>query len=63
MAKTIAELEDLYARFESIYNPYPTMQMSRAEVFRKALDNGLITYEEYKDACEDYDNLWYHTIY
>ena len=60
MAKTGAEWEDLYMRFESIYNSYPTRQMSRAEAFRKALDDGLITYEEYKDAHEYYDVLWYH---
>ena len=63
MAKTGAELEGLYARLESMYNPYPTMQMSRAEAFRKALDDGLITYEEYKDACEYYDDLWYRMSY
>lgn len=55
MAKTGAEWEDLYMRFESMYNPYPTMQMSRAEAFRKALADDLITYEEYKDAHEYYD--------
>ena len=63
MAKTGAEWEDLYMRFESMYNQYPTMQMSRAEAFRKALDDGLITYEEYKDAREYYDDLWYHMSY
>ena len=43
-----------------MYNPYP-VQMSRAEAFGKARDDGLITDEEYKEAHEFYSDLWYYT--
>lgn len=60
MAKTRREWSELYKKFESMYNPYP-VQMSRAEAFGKARDNGLITEEEYKEAHEFYSDLWYYT--
>ena len=60
MAKTRMEWNELYNKFERKYNPYP-VQMSRAEAFRKAVDDGLITEEEYAEAREVYGNLWYYT--
>ena len=53
-------LDELYNKLESIYNPYP-VQMSRAEAFGKAMNDGLITDEEYKEAREFYGNLWNYT--
>ena len=52
--------DDLYEKFERMYNPYP-VQMSRAEAFRKARNDGLITDEEYIEAHEFYGNLWNYT--
>ena len=46
MAKTSREWSELYNKFEGMYNPYP-VQMSRAEAFGKARNDGLITDEEY----------------
>ena len=60
MAKTSREWSKLYNKFEGMYNPYP-VQMSRAEAFGKAMGDGLITDEEYNEACEFYGNLWYYT--
>ena len=60
MAKTCREWSELYNKFEVMYNPYP-VQMSRAEAFGKARDDGLITDEEYKEAHEFYSDLWYYT--
>ena len=60
MAKTWFEWDELYNKFESMYNPYP-VQMSRAEAFSKAKNNGLITEEEYREAREFYGNLWRYT--
>lgn len=54
------EWNELYNKFEGIYNPYPT-QMSRAEAFHKAMDDGLITIEEYEEARKFYGNLWNYT--
>ena len=60
MAKTRMEWNELYNEFEGIYNPYP-VQMSRAEAFDKARNDGLITDEEYNEAREFYGNLWNYT--
>ena len=60
MAKTSREWSKLYNKFEGMYNPYP-VQMSRAEAFDKARDDGLITDEEYKEAREFYGSLWNYT--
>lgn len=60
MAKTRMELNKLYNKFECIYNPYP-VQMSRAEAFGKARNDGLITDDEYKEAREFYGSLWNYT--
>ena len=60
MAKTSREWSKLYNKFEGMYNPYP-VQMSRAEAFDKARDDGLITDEEYKEAREFYGDLWNYT--
>ena len=60
MAKTRREWSELYKKFEGMYNPYP-VQMSRAEAFGKAMDDGLITEEEYKEARDFYGDLWYYT--
>ena len=60
MAKTWFEWDELYSKFEGMYNPYP-VQMSRAEAFGKARNDGLITDEEYREAQEFYGNLWRYT--
>jgi hypothetical protein len=60
MAKTRMEWNELYKKFERKYNPYP-VQMSRADAFGKAKDDGLITDEEYKEAREIYGDLWFYT--
>ena len=60
MTRTRMEWTEPYNKFERMYNPYP-VQMSRAEAFGKAMDDGLITYEEYNEAREFYGNLWYYT--
>ena len=52
--------DELYEKFERMYNPYP-VQMSRAEAFRKAKNDGLITDEEYNEARKFYGNLWFYT--
>ena len=60
MAKTRMEWNELYNKLEGMYNPYP-VQMSRAEAFRKARKDRLITDEEYDEAREFYGNLWNYT--
>lgn len=60
MAKTLMEWCKLYNKFEGMYNPYP-VQMSRAEAFGKAWNDGLITDDEYKEAREFYGSLWNYT--
>ena len=60
MTKTRKEWDELYNKFEGMYDPYP-VQMSRAEIFGNAMEDGLITDEEYKEAQEFYGNLWYYT--
>lgn len=60
MAKTGMEWNELYKKFERMYNPYP-YQMSRAEAFVRASKDGLITDEEYYEAREFYGNLWNYT--
>ena len=60
MAKTRMEWSELYNKFEAKYNPYP-VQMSRAEAFKKARNDGLITDKEYAEAREYYGNLWTYT--
>ena len=52
--------DELYEKFERMYNPYP-VQMSRAEAFGKARIYGLITSEEYHEARKFYGNLWNYT--
>ena len=42
MTKTRMEWNELYNKFEGMYNPY-LVQMSFAEAFGKAKDDGLIT--------------------
>ena len=57
MAKDYSKM---YDEFERKYNPYP-VQMSRAEAFQHALNDGLITKEQYKEASEYFGNLWFYT--
>lgn len=47
----------MYWEFEKRYNPYP-VDMSRSEAFGKALDEGLIDKETYKEAQKYFGNLW-----
>lgn len=60
MTKTRMEWNELYNKFEGMYNSYP-VQMSFAEAFGKARDDGLITDDECKGAREFYGNLWNYT--
>ena len=60
MAKTAMEWSELYNKFEGMYNPCP-VQMSRAEAFSNAKNDGLITDEEYIESREFYGNLWNYT--
>ena len=53
------DFDEMYEEFEGRYNPYP-VQMSRAEAFRKALDNGAIDKETYLAARRYYGNLWFY---
>ena len=48
-----------YEEFERKYNPYP-VQMSRAEAFERALDDGLIDQETYSAARKYYGDLWFY---
>lgn len=57
---TRRDFNEMYNEFEGRYNPYP-VQMSRAEAFRRALADGLITEEVYHQAYEYYGNLWFYT--
>ena len=50
----------LYNEFERKYNKYP-VQMARYEAFRYALNDGLITEEEYNEAREYFGKLWNYT--
>ena len=47
----------LYLRFERAYNPYP-VQMSRADAFRAARKDHLITMEMFEAAEDVYGDLW-----
>lgn len=60
MAKIETKWDELYEKFEGMYNPYP-VQISRASAFGKARNDGLITDEEYKEAHEYFGNLWHYT--
>lgn len=57
MAKEAKDWNELYAKFERMYNPYP-VQMAPYRAFGKALDDGLITEEDYDEAQKYYGNLW-----
>lgn len=60
MAKTGVEWKELYNKFERMYNSYP-VQMSRADAFGHAREDGLITDKEYAEARKFYGNLWNYT--
>lgn len=47
----------MYELFEQRYNKYP-VEMSRAEAFGKAADEGLISKDILKEASERYGKLW-----
>lgn len=49
----------MYAEFDRKYNPYP-VQISRAEAFRRAFDDGLIDEETFLAARKYYGNLWFY---
>ena len=57
MART--DFNKMYNEFEAKYNPYP-VQMSRADAFRHALDDGLIDEETYRAAHKYYGSLWFY---
>lgn len=53
------DFNEMYLNFEAKYNPYP-VQMSRAEAFGHALDNGLIDKETYSAARKYFGKLWFY---
>lgn len=53
------DFDKMYLDFENRFNPYP-VQMSRAEAFRCALNNRLITKSEYQQAREYFGELWFY---
>ena len=53
------DFSKMYNEFERRYNPYP-VQMSRAEAFSKALQDGLIDKETYQQAHDYYGSLWFY---
>lgn len=53
------DFTQMYNLFEQRYNKYP-VQMSRAEAFGKASDEGLITKDILAEAQEFYGNLWFY---
>lgn len=54
------DFNEMYYKFEIKYNPYP-VQMSRAEAFQHALDDGLISEDTYRMAHEYFGKLWFYT--
>ncbi len=54
------DFNEMYWRFDMIYNKYP-IQMSRAQAFGKALDDGLIDEDTYRMAKEYFGKLWFYT--
>ena len=54
------EIHKLYREFERRYNDVP-VQMSRCDAFGHALDDGLITREEYEFIKKFYGSLWNYT--
>lgn len=53
------KFSDMYNEFDRKYNPYP-VQMSRADAFSHALEDGLIDKETYDEARKYYGNLWFY---
>jgi len=53
------DFSKMYNEFERKYNPYP-VQISRAEAFSKALQDGLIDEETYHQAHDYYGSLWFY---
>lgn len=58
-AVTSKDFTQMYNLFEQRYNKYP-VQMSRAEAFGKASDEGLITKDILAEAQTFYGNLWFY---
>ena len=58
-AVTSKDFTQMYNLFEQRYNKYP-VQMSRAEAFGKASDEGLITKDILAEAETFYGNLWFY---
>jgi len=50
---------EMYCEFEKKYNPYP-VQMARYDAFRHALNDGLITEEDYSEAQKYFGELWHY---
>ena len=57
MAKETKNWAGLYLVFEVVYYPDP-VRMAPFSVFGKALDDGLITEEDYDEVRKYYGNLW-----
>ena len=53
------DFSEMYLNFEAKYNLYP-VQMSRAEAFGHALDDGLIDKETYSTARKYFGKLWFY---
>ena len=57
---TAVDIHRMYRDFEKKYNETP-VQMSRCDAFGHALDDGLITREEYEAIRKFYGSLWNYT--
>lgn len=53
------DFDAMYTEFDRKYNPYP-VQMSRAEAFGHAADDGLIDENIYQAARKYYGSLWFY---
>lgn len=53
------DFNSMYYEFDRKYNHYP-VDMSRAEAFGRALEDGLIDKETYSAARKFFGNLWHY---
>lgn len=54
------EIHQMYRDFEKKYNDVP-VQMSRCDAFGHALNDGLITRDQYEHIKSFYGSLWNYT--